>query len=439
MILVVGMARSGVAAAKLLASRGEDVFVTDSGQPKSQDELVAAAIPFETGGHNVDRFLSAREIVLSPGVPPDIPPLQVARESGVPIVSELELASRYLKGSIIAITGSNGKTTTTTLVGEILRSAGRAVQVGGNIGAAMCGLVETSTPNTVNVIEVSSFQLEGIRDFRPDTAAILNITPDHLDRYQGFDEYRLCKFRIFENQGNGDIAVLNADDAQVTPPPVPLSSQVRYFSRQAAVQDGACRLGDSLYLSGKEVMAVRDVRLRGDHNIENVLAAMALTERMTEGDDALEKMRAAITGFRGVEHRIEFVREVRGVEYFNDSKATNVDSTIKAVESFSGNVALILGGRDKGSPYEPLLAVMAGKVKHVLLLGEAADRISASMGSRFPGTRVATMEDAVKTAAAMTSPGDVVLLSPACASYDMFENYEHRGRVFKHAVQELPS
>ena len=434
MILVVGMARSGVAAARLLKNRGKDVFVTDSGNPKGVEELRSAGIRHETGGHTLDLFLAAEEIVLSPGVPPDIAPMQAARKHGVPIVSELELASRYLQGSIIAITGSNGKTTTTTLVGEIMKASGSKVQVGGNIGTAMCGLVETSTRETVNVIEVSSFQLEGIRSFRPNTAAVLNVTPDHLDRYAGFAEYRMAKFRIFENQQASDFAVLNKDDAQIVPPPVPISSTVRYFSRKEVLSVGASRNAQTLCLNGKAVVPVSDVRLRGEHNIENVLAAMAIVDGYGV---SVPTLAAAIKEFRGVEHRIEFVRELNGVQYFNDSKATNVDSTIKAVDSFERNLIVILGGRDKGSPYEPLVAAMTGRVKHVLLIGESAERIGAAIGAAIPTRRAASLEDAVGQAAALSAPGDTVLLSPACASYDMFENYEHRGRVFKQAVQEL--
>jgi UDP-N-acetylmuramoylalanine--D-glutamate ligase len=435
MILVVGMARSGVAAARLLKSRGRDVFVTDSGKPEGASELRAAGIRVETGGHTADLFLTAEEIVLSPGVPPDIPPIQAARAKGVPVVSELEVASRYLRGSIIAITGSNGKTTTTTLVGEILKAAGRTVQVGGNIGAAMCGLVETSTPATINVIEVSSFQLEGIRNFHPNAAAVLNVTPDHLDRYAGFDEYRRTKFRIFESQREGDVAILNKDDPQVVPSPVPIRSQIRYFSRLEKLTAGASRVGPSLCLNGEPVLPVSDMRLRGDHNIENVLAAMTLVDGYGITSASLAR---TIREFRGVEHRLEFVRSLEGVEYFNDSKATNVDSSLKAVNSFERNVIIILGGRDKGAPYEPLVSAMRGRVKHVLLLGEAAGRIGLAIGSAIPSSRVTSLETAVRDAARIATPGDVVLLSPACASYDMFVNYEHRGRVFKQAVLELP-
>lgn len=435
MRVVVGMARSGVAAARLLHSRGEQVFVTDSGKPRSSAELDALGIPWEAGQHTVTRFLHADEIVVSPGVPLNIPPLQAARDKGVPIISELELASRYLKGDIVGITGSNGKTTTTTLVGEILKAAGKTVQVGGNIGEAMCGLVDTSTAATINVIEVSSFQLDAIVAFHPHVAALLNVTPDHLDRYADFAAYRQSKFRIFKNQSETDIAVLNRDDANVYPPPDGLRARQHCFSRTDGVAYGAFRFGGMLYLNGAAVMAASDVRLRGEHNIENVLAAMAITSTYGVHSSTLTSV---ISEFRGVEHRIEYVATVRGVAFFNDSKATNVDSTIKAVHSFDQNLILILGGRDKGAPYDPLIRAMQSKVKHVLLIGEASERIAEAIDKEFPFTRMPSLEDAVREGARIGEAGDVVLLSPACASFDMFDNYEHRGRVFKKAVQELP-
>jgi len=434
MILVVGMARSGIAAARLLKSRGASVFVTDSGKSDASGELDRLGIPWEAGQHSVERFLQADEIVVSPGVPLNIPPLASARDKGVPVISELELASRYLQGEIIGITGSNGKTTTTTLVGAILKQAGKTVQVGGNIGAAMCGLVDTSTPNTINVIEVSSFQLDAIVKFRPNVAALLNVTPDHLDRYADFAAYRLSKFRIFENQQETDIAVLNRDDTNVFPPPEGLRAAQHLFSRTDGVAHGAFRFGGMLYVNGRAVMSASDVLLRGEHNIENVLASLAITSKYSVPGATLARV---IGEFQGVEHRIEFVASVSGIGFFNDSKATNVDSAIKAVASFERNIILILGGRDKGASYDPLVKAMRGKVKLIVLIGEAADKIAAAVGTRFPMTRANSLDEAVKQSQSLGQPGDVVLLSPACASFDMFENYEHRGRTFKKAVQEL--
>jgi len=309
MVLVVGMARSGVAAARLLHERGRSVFVTDAGQPERCAELDRLGIPYETGGHSSERFLEAEEIVVSPGVPDNIPSLEPARRKGIPIVSEIEIAFRYLKGDIVAITGSNGKTTTTTLVGDVLHATGRPVQLGGNIGTAMSTLVETSAPNSINVVEVSSFQLDGIRKFRPNVAVLLNITPDHLDRYENFQAYRASKFRLLENQQPTDVAVMNRDDAQVFPPPVAVKAHQRLFSRKQAVSEGAFQGGGALYMDGQEVMPVADIPLRGAHNIENVLAAMAVAGCYGVTADAVAD---AIRAFRAVEHRIEFVASVRG-------------------------------------------------------------------------------------------------------------------------------
>jgi len=431
-VLVVGMARSGIAAARLLHSRGYSVFVTDAGQPASTAELEKENIPFETGHHTRSMFLDAEEIVVSPGVPLDIEPLAAARASRVPVISEIELAFRYLQGEVVAITGSNGKTTTTTLIGEVLKAGGRHVQVGGNIGVAIAGLVATSTVQTINVVEVSSFQLDAIRTFKPNVGVLLNITPDHLDRYSGFEAYRASKFRLFENQTSQDIAVLNADDPQVFPPLRQLPAPVRLFSRKAKVERGAFQFGSELFLDGSRVMRVDEVRLRGAHNVENVLASMAAASCYSIDSETIA---TSVRQFKGVEHRIEFVESIRGIDFYNDSKATNVDSAIKAVESFNGNIILILGGKDKGASYAPLVEAMTGRVKHVLLIGAAAAKISGAVGERFPKTLVKDLPEAVDRALSIGASGDVVLLSPACASFDMFDNYEHRGRVFKEAVR----
>lgn len=420
------MARSGIAAARLLESRGYSVFVSDSGKPEMDLEL-----PHETGKHTLSKFLQAEEIVVSPGVPLDIEPLAAARAKGVPIISELELASRFLEGDIVAITGSNGKTTTTTLIGEIMRVTGRPVQVGGNIGAALSGFVATSTAETINVVEASSFQLDGIQKFRPRVGVLLNITPDHLDRYSDFEAYRASKFRLFENQTGEDIAVLNRDDPKVYPPLTPIQSRRRLFSQKERLESGAFRSGSTLYLDGKPVMRVEEIPLRGSHNVENALASIAAGDAYGIAPSAIAQV---VGEFRGVEHRIEYVATIRGIEFYNDSKATNVDSAIKAVESFPGNIVIILGGKDKGASYAPLAEAMRGRVKQVLLIGAAAAKISDALGDQFPKTRVTSMSDAVEKALSLGRPGDVLLLSPACASFDMFDNYEHRGKMFKEAV-----
>jgi len=431
MVLIVGMARSGVAAAKLLQSRGKSVFATDSGAAPLRSELERLGIPCESGGHTAERFLEAEEIVMSPGVPLDIPPLGAARRKGVPIVSEIEVAFRYLQGEIVAITGSNGKTTTTTLIGEVLNTTGRPVQIGGNIGTAMSSLVESSRPTTINVVEVSSFQLDGIREFRPRVAVLTNITPDHLDRYADFKAYRASKFRIFENQNSSDFAIRNRDDAEVYPPASAGLARQKFFSQRQPVEDGAYRSAGTLYLNGEPVMPAADVTLRGAHNIDNVLAAITVADCYGVSRKAMSE---TIRNFRGVEHRIEFVATVNGVQFFNDSKATNVDSAIKAVASFDGNIIIILGGLDKGAPYSPLVDAMIPRVKLAVLIGAAADKIAAAIGGRLPVARAASMADATRLGLENGKPGDVVLLSPACASFDMLDNYEHRGKVFKEAV-----
>jgi UDP-N-acetylmuramoylalanine--D-glutamate ligase len=427
MVLVVGMARSGIAAARLLQTQGIPVYVSDSGRGTAARELDEAGIHYESGQHTGRIFLEAEEIVVSPGVPLDIEPLRAAREKGIPVISELELAFRYLKGDMVAVTGSNGKTTTTTLIGEMMKTTGRPVQVGGNIGTALSRLVDTSTSRTINVVEVSSFQLDGIRTFRPNVGVLLNITPDHLDRYTDFQAYRASKFRLFENQRASDVAVLNRDDPQVYPPLEPLPSTIRTFSRKSIT-------GNALRIDGETIMRVDEIPLRGAHNVENVLAALTAAGCFSIDP---EVMAETVRQFKGVEHRIEFVRKIRGVEFYNDSKATNVDSAIKAVESFEKNVLIILGGKDKGSSYDPLIEAMKGRVKHVLLIGAAAATIDKAIGGAFPQTLVGSMQDAVGKSLDIAAPGDIVLLSPACASFDMFDNYEHRGRVFKEAVKAI--
>jgi UDP-N-acetylmuramoylalanine--D-glutamate ligase len=436
MTLVVGMGRSGIAAARLLAREGEGVFVTDAGAPQADGlaALDAEGIPYETGVHTLERFLGADEIVVSPGVPLGAPPLEAARMKGVPIIGELELAWRRLRGDVVAITGSNGKTTTTALAAAILGASGRPVQVGGNIGVALSELTASSNAETLNVVEVSSFQLDTIDRFRPRAAALLNITPDHLDRYPDFAAYRASKFRIFMNQDAADCAVLNRDDPEVRRPPIGLAARLRYFSRGAPVETGAFEASGEIYLDGVRVMPAADIPLRGAHNVENVLAALAVA---ADFGIPAGRMADAVRAFRAVEHRLEYVATVEGIAFFNDSKATNVDAAIKAVESFPGNLIVILGGKDKGASYEPLAEAMRGRVLRVLLVGAASETISKALDGRFPESRAASLEDAVAMGLACGRPGDVVLLAPACASFDMFDNYEHRGRVFKEAVRRL--
>ena len=440
-VLVVGLGKSGVASALFLKARGARVTVSDT---KSQDELrgeipklLDQGITLETGGHGERTFRGQDLIVVSPGVPVDAPQLAQARDQGIPVIGEIELAARFLQGRIVAITGSNGKTTTTALTGEVVARGGRESLVGGNIGTAAISLVDQSTDDSYVVLEVSSFQLETIESFHPFIAVVLNITPDHLDRHSTFEAYVDAKARIFENQTGDDFAVLNADD----PACVGLADRTKarkvWFSRKREVDSGAwVRSSQVVFRDGgqeREIMPVSEIKLKGAHNLENVLAAVCAGMLVhTEP----QRIRRAVQEFKAVEHRLEYVATVRGVEFYNDSKATNVDATIKALESFPANIHLILGGKDKGSDYTVLKPLLKERVRRVYTIGSAAEKIEAHLSGAVEVVRAGTLEAAVKRAAASAESGDVVLLAPACASFDQFENYEH-GRVFKQAVQAL--
>jgi len=445
-VLVVGLGKSGVASALFLKAHGARVTVSDT---KSGDELrneipvlLDHGITVETGGHGERTFRGQDLIVVSPGVPVDAPMLAQARAMGEAVIGEIELAAQFLPGPIVAITGSNGKTTTTTLTGEIMTAAGFPALVGGNIGTPAISLAGRAKPETVIVLEVSSFQLETIRTFRPKVAVVLNVTPDHLDRHRTFDAYVDAKARIFENQRGDDFAVLNADDATCIGMAARARAQVFWFSRQKEVQQGAwVRDGNILFRNDKhqrEIMQISEIALKGTHNLENVLAAVCAGALM--GCTA-ETIRQAVRDFKAVEHRLEFVATIRGVDYYNDSKATNVDATIKALESFPANVHLLLGGKDKGSDYSLLNDLLRQRVKRVYTIGAAAAKIESQIvSSKDGGVEVVhseTLENALRKASAVAQPGDVVLLAPACASFDQFKNYEHRGRAFKEIVRAL--
>lgn len=445
-VLVVGLGKSGVASALFLKKHGAQVTVSDT---KSGDELrneipvlLDHGITVETGGHGDRTFRGQDLIVVSPGVPVDAPPLMQARALGESVIGEVELASQFLPGPIVAITGSNGKTTTTTLTGEIMTAAGFPALVGGNIGTPAISLAERSKAGTIIVLEISSFQLETVQTFRPKVAVVLNVTPDHLDRHRTFDVYVNAKARIFENQQGSDFAVLNADD----PTCVAMASQTRarvfWFSRQKEVEQGAwVRDGNIVFRDGssqREILQVSEIPLKGAHNLENVLAAVCAGVLM---DCPPERIRHAVHDFKAVEHRLEFVASIRGVDYYNDSKATNVDATIKALESFPANIHLILGGKDKGSDYTVLNDLLRQRVKRVYTIGAAAAKIESQIVSSKTGgpeaVHAETLENAIRKANAAAQPGDVVLLAPACASFDQFKNYEHRGQVFKDVVRTL--
>jgi UDP-N-acetylmuramoylalanine--D-glutamate ligase len=440
-ILVVGMARSGVAAAEFLARRGARVTVNDAkpeAELKDAPALRAMGIEIAGGSHPAALFENADLIVVSPGVPLALDAFARARAAGVPIVGEVELASRFLRGRLVGITGSNGKTTTTTLAGEVLKQAGLPVLVGGNIGMPLISLVEASTDDGFTVIELSSFQLEAVDQLHLFASVIINITPDHLDRYDSMDDYAAAKANILRNQTVADYAVLNADDERVSKLETMTPARIIGFSRRRELAEG-------IFLRGREIVsrwngAVRtlitrdEIRLRGDHNLENIMSALAVGLACGAAPDS---MRRTVAEFKGVEHRLEFVADINGVRFYNDSKATNVDAAIKCIEAFDRGVIVILGGKDKGGDYAPLAPLIRARCEHVILIGAAADKIGAALEGTKPLHRAATMPEAVAMGLTLAAPGDTVLLAPAAASFDMFENYEHRGRVFKQAVQSL--
>jgi len=441
-VLVVGLGRSGVASALFLKELGAQVTVSDT---KTQEEL-ASEIPalldrgiiVEAGRHGERTFREVDLIVVSPGVPVDVPQLTQARERGIPVIGEIELAARFLRGKIVAITGSNGKTTTTALSAQVVAAGGAAVQVGGNIGTPAISLAPTSTDDTWNVLEISSFQLETVETFRPKIAVVLNVTPDHLDRHRNFDGYVAAKVRIFEKQDGSDYAVLNREDPTCECMAAMTRARVYWFSRLREVEAGAFVRDGKIYWrdqnDAQEIMPVSEIGLKGAHNVENVLAAVCVGRLAGAAPAAI---RQAVRAFQAVEHRLEFVATINGVEYYNDSKATNVDATIKALESFSGHLHVILGGKHKGSPYTPLRSLLEQRAKRVYTIGAAAEIIENDLRGAVEIVRAGTLESAIRRAAESAVAGDIVLLAPACASFDQFQGYEQRGGVFKEAVRAL--
>src|SRR5215467_7254343 len=437
-VLVVGLGKSGVAAAFFLADRGAKVAVSDAKSEAQLEKQIPAlldrGISLETGTHNERTFRDQDLIVVSPGVPSDQPQLQHARALGIPVIGEVELAYQFLQGKVIAITGSNGKTTTTTLVGEILSKSGKKTLVGGNIGTPVISLVDKSSPDHLLVLEISSFQLETIEQFRPWIAVVLNITPDHLDRHGSFENYTAMKARITENQQADDFLVLNAEDKPTQMVAAKTKAQIFWFSPRRPIKRGAFVHGESIVFVPSEgakaepIMPVAEIPLKGSHNVENVLAAVCAAR--LAGAPA-EKIRASVAGFKAVEHRLEFVRCVQGVEYFNDSKATNVDAAMKAVASFPGGIHLILGGKDKDSDYTLLSSLLKERVKAIYTIGSAAEKIERELHGVVKMVGAGTLDLALSEARNAAVPGDIVLLAPACSSFDQFENYEHRGRTFR--------
>ena len=440
-VLVVGLARTGVATALFCAARGAHVTATDARPENEIGEAIAplrsAGVRLELGGHQESTFLEQDLVVPSPGVPADASMLQAARAKGVTIWSEVELADRFLNGRMIGITGSNGKTTTTSLIEHILRNAGFSTILAGNIGTPLIAHVEQSSDSTITVAELSSFQLELIETFRPNISVFLNLTPDHLDRHHTLQEYGRAKARIFENQTESDSAVLNADDPATTPL-APAKAHVYWFSRKQRVAQGAfVRENEIIFRhDGDEeaILKLQDIPLVGAHNVENVLAAVTAARLAGAEPAAIAK---GVRSFAGVEHRLEFVAEIGGVRYYNDSKATNVDATLKALDAFPGRILIVLGGKDKGSDYTLLQKPLRQKAILTLLIGAASEKIEQQVTGSVAIERAGTIERAVEIASHAARPGDVVLLAPACASFDQFQDFEHRGRVFKELVHQL--
>jgi UDP-N-acetylmuramoylalanine--D-glutamate ligase len=440
-VLVVGLARTGVVVSLFSAGYGALVTATDEKPETELAETAArlrvASVKLALGAHDPGIFREQDLIIVSPGVPARLPALEEARARGTPVWSEVELAWRFLRGKLVAITGSNGKTTTTSLVAHILQTSNIRTLVGGNIGVPLLALVESSTDSSVTVAEISSFQLETINEFRPEVGVLLNLTPDHLDRHASFEEYAAAKMRMFENQLDRDAAVLNADDPEVAKR-APSRPHVYWFSRQKRVASGAFLHDGQIILrvDGSEIPLLRreEIPLRGEHNVENVLAACAAAY-LAGADSA--GIAAGVRTFRGVEHRLEFVAEIGGVSFYNDSKATNVDASLKAIEAFPGPLIVILGGKDKGSSYAPLREPLRQRARLAILIGAAAEKIGSELAGAVPLAEAGTLERGVRMAVEAAKPGDAVVLAPACASFDQFENYEHRGRVFKDLVGRI--
>jgi UDP-N-acetylmuramoylalanine--D-glutamate ligase len=438
-ILVVGLARTGVAVSRFLAERGALVTVTDMKDEEQLapylEKLAGLAINYELGRHDEQSFLMADLIVVSPGVPMEIGPLMLARARKRRVISEIELASRFIALPLVAITGTNGKTTTTTLVGEIFRACGFTTFVGGNIGNPLIELVTSGAEVERVVVELSSFQLEGITGFHPRVAVLLNITEDHLDRYATFQEYIDAKARIFANQTTADFAILNIDDPLVAGYAGKLSARVVPMSRRKELSHGIFYHDYCITFrwdGREERFPAAGYLLKGVHNLDNIMAALATT--LLLGCDA-DHTQAAVTAFPGLPHRMELVATVNGISWYNDSKGTNVGSVVKSLESFAGSVTLIAGGKDKGGDYAPLAELVKDRVEHLVLIGEAKEKIRGVLGHLADTSLAESLEEAVEMARQLTAPGGVVLFSPACSSFDMFRNYEERGERFSALVR----
>lgn len=444
-VSVIGAAKSGVGAAQLLKARGAIVFVSDKEtETKLQSQITnlkALGVSYEIGGHS-DRVYDTDLMVVSPGVPSNVPVVLEAKRRGIPVVSELELASWFCPSPIIAVTGSNGKTTTTTLIGRMVHDAKKKYVVAGNIGTAFSSVVLELDKTSLAVLEVSSFQLDHCETFHPQISVLLNITPDHLDRYGGsFEQYVSAKCRIFMNQTNDDYLIYCYDDPKTRESVEELAShhiRTLAFGLERQFENGAFVHNGKMItiIDGRrsEIIETNEISIKGEHNLLNAMAA-TLTAQLL--NIPVPSIRATLKNFKGVEHRLEFVRELNGVRYFNDSKATNVDSVKYALKAFSEPIILLLGGRDKGNDYSVLNELVRQNVKAIIAIGESADKVVNAFQAITKVVRAVSMEEAVRVAHTLAVKGDVVLLSPACASFDWFEDYGHRGRVFKECVNKL--
>ncbi|HXF76283.1 MAG TPA: UDP-N-acetylmuramoyl-L-alanine--D-glutamate ligase [Methylomirabilota bacterium] len=437
-VLVIGLARTGSACARFLARQGATVVVSDLRSAEELKETIAAlgdlAVDYRLGGADKNWLAGIDWVVPSPGVPMENPLIVEAVKRGIPVLSEIELGYRFFGAPLIAVTGTNGKSTTTTLIGEMLKAAGRKTFLGGNLGAPFIGAAADRWD--WGVVEISSFQLEWVEKFRPQVAVLLNITEDHLDRYPSFADYRRAKERIFEAQGSTDFAVLNRDD--------PLVWELRQRVRARAVSFGAAEVAEGVFCAADEIVwrdgateeryPMARVKLQGVHNRENMMAAVAAAKCARVARAPIQQV---LESFAGLEHRLEFVREKNGVRYYNDSKGTNVGAVVKSLASFSEPVILLAGGVDKGGDYAPLREWVRQKVRRLVLFGQAKHIIAEALGELTDTVIVEDMTAAVREAAAHARPGDVVLLSPACSSFDQFRDYTERGKAFKNLVQEL--
>ncbi|HKQ32491.1 MAG TPA: UDP-N-acetylmuramoyl-L-alanine--D-glutamate ligase [Thermodesulfobacteriota bacterium] len=435
-VLVVGVGKTGMETVKFLLGKGTRVSVSDSSPADKIAEQVKTlkdwSVSYETGGHSSAMFLSADTIVLSPGVPFGIPPVREALERGIEVISEVELASRFIRKPTIAVTGSNGKTTTSTLIARILEKNGRKVFLGANIGTPLIQIADDCGRYDILVLELSSFQLQGIESFRPDVSVILNVTPNHLDHHESFDEYAESKMKIFSNQTAEDWCIYKADDPVIAGY-VPAIKAGKIPFGAADVKNGVSYDGLGIKFGG-DYYDLTGIKLRGRHNVENVMAAVAATTVMG-CDPGL--IREAVLGFDPLPHRIEYVGEIKGAKFYNDSKSTSPDATLRALESLPPPIILIAGGKDKGVSFEPLREMIEKKVKLMVLMGESRFRMEKDLGGKVGTSLAASLEEALEKTLERIAPGDSVLFSPACSSFDMFRSYEERGRRYKDLVRHF--